>query len=643
MAQQKRSSLVATQNTSTRELKQRVFTCLNKLSDRDTHSVAATELECIARNLTHDSFSPFIASVSSTDQSDKSPVRKQCVRILGFLSEAHGDDLSPFLTKMISAVVRRLRDPDSAVRSACIDAVATMSSQITKPPFSLFVKYFTDTLVMEQDYSSQIGSALCLASAIDASPDPDPSKLQKLLPRLVKLMKSESFKAKPALLTLVGSIIAAGGASSCDVLRNLIPCMVEFLSSEDWAARKAAAEAFGQLAVVERILVSEFKTSCLRVFENRRFDKVKVVRDTMNQMIDAWKEIPDVSDDVSPPLQSRSSSRENASDGQHPARSKESSIPSFKTLHIRKQHDQVRKSLLPDSSSATTARKNSPVNTSEKKESPPIFRKLDRKKPSNWKVEIAIPRSDDPKGRDGRILEGQIDSNGSSKQEARRMLFSRSPDDKMGETVGLRSGSRVAPYQEEISGRTFVVSNGTGNLYKSQKECEDLSSIRRQLVQIENQQSSLLDLLQKFMGSSQNGMHSLETRVHGLEQALDEISYDLAASTGKMPNTDSAGTACCRLPGADFLSSKFRRRTEGRYSTSRFSTSSATPFLSANRYLTDRSASNDAFKIENSRFRLHRGGGSGFIVNPLAEIHNESNGISEVSPNTIAKNVEAAA
>lgn len=131
--------------------------------------------------------------------------------------------------------------------------------------------------------------------------------------------------------------------------------------------------------------------------------------------------------------------------------------------------------------------------------------------------------------------------------------------------------------------------------------------------------------------------------MHGLEQALDEISYDLAASTGKMPNTDSAGTACCRLPGADFLSSKFRRRTEGRYSTSRFSTSSATPFLSANRYLTDRSASNDAFKIENSRFRLHRGGGSGFIVNPLAEIHNESNGISEVSPNTIAKNVEAAA
>lgn len=37
--------------------------------------------------------------------------------------------------------------------------------------------------------------------------------------------------------------------------------------------------------------------------------QVKVVRDTMNQMIDAWKEIPDVSDDVSPPLQSRSSSR----------------------------------------------------------------------------------------------------------------------------------------------------------------------------------------------------------------------------------------------------------------------------------------------------------------------------------------------
>ena len=33
-----------------------------------------------------------------------------------------------------------------------------------------------------------------------------------------------------------------------------------------------------------------------------------------------------------------------------------------------------------------------------------------------------------------------------------------------------------------------------------------------------------------------NEMHSLETRVHGLELALDEISYDLAVYSGRMTN-----------------------------------------------------------------------------------------------------------
>lgn len=258
---------------STRDLKHRVITCLNKLSDRDTLAVGTAELESIARNLTHDSFSPFLSCLYGTDSSEKSPVRKQCVRLLGVLSETHGDSLSPHLSKMLSNVVRRLRDSDSAVRLACVDAVGVMSSQITKPPFSAFLKPLTDSILLEQDYNLQIGSALCIAAAIEAAPDPEPEQLLKLLPRLLKLAKSESFRAKPALLSLIGSIIGAGGASTRGVLNSLVPCLVEFLSSEDWAARKASAEALARLALVERDLATEFKSSSLSSLESRRFDK----------------------------------------------------------------------------------------------------------------------------------------------------------------------------------------------------------------------------------------------------------------------------------------------------------------------------------------------------------------------------------
>uniref|UniRef100_A0A5B6YT58 Putative microtubule-associated protein TORTIFOLIA1 n=1 Tax=Davidia involucrata TaxID=16924 RepID=A0A5B6YT58_DAVIN len=647
MALARRSSHTTNQAASTRDLKHRVLTCLHKLSDRDTHSAAATELESIARNLTHDSIPPFITSIATTDASDKSPVRKQCVRLISLLSETHGDALSPYLSKILSAIVRRLRDPDSTVRSACVNATASISSHITKPPFTSIVKPLIEALVTEQDHNSQIGAALCLAAAIDSSPDPEPLYLRKLLPKLEKLLKCESFKAKPALLTLITSIIGAGGASSHQILKNLVPCLVEFVSSEDWAARKTTAEALITLAVVEKDMLSEFKASYLKTFEAKRCDKVKVVRETMNQMVDAWKEIPDVSDEVSATPESQSSTKEDASDGRYPPGFKTSCTLTSGAPQMGKQNIPAGRSLVPDGSVATTARKRSLLASSDKKTGPAMFRKLDRKKTTDWKIEIAAPHApsmtmvceNDPKGRDEK---GEKEKNRFVKPEIKRALFNKNTDDRIHKFGGSKAGSRVVPCHDESSESTVVVSNVTENLHRNQKESEDLSLIRKQLVQIENQQSSLLDLLQKFIGSSQNGMRSLETRVHGLELALDEISFDLAMSNGRMANTDSERTTtCCKLPGAEFLSSKFWRRTEGRYSTSRFSSSGGTPSVTAMRNIANKNGNAETFKLENRRFRL-QGGGGGFIVNPLAEIHSDSQGISEVSANRVSENVHDA-
>lgn len=113
-------------------------------------------------------------------------------------------------------------------------------------------------------------------------------------------------------------------------------------------------------------------------------------------------------------------------------------------------------------------------------------------------------------------------------------------------------------------------------------------------------------------------MRSLETRVHGLELALDDISLDLAVSAGRISGTRSAGTTCCRLPGAEFLYSKLWRRTEGQSSAS----------MEAIR---QNMANKNGAKLENKRARLQNG--SGFIVNPLAEVHNNSQGISEIVQN----------
>ena len=71
-------------------------------------------------------------------------------------------------------------------------------------------------------------------------------------------------------------------------------------------------------------------------------------------------------------------------------------------------------------------------------------------------------------------------------------------------------------------------------------------------------------------------MNSLETRVNGLEKALDEISYDLAISTGRVSNSDS----CCM--GTEFLSPKYWWRTEGSFH------SPMSPFRGSQQSLSDR-------------------------------------------------------
>lgn len=112
-------------------------------------------------------------------------------------------------------------------------------------------------------------------------------------------------------------------------------------------------------------------------------------------------------------------------------------------------------------------------------------------------------------------------------------------------------------------------------------------------------------------------MQSLETRVHGLELALDEISYDLAVSNGRMTNSDVPRNTCCLLPGAEFLSSKFWRKTQGQYTSSPFSRRRGAPSLAAMHYPAGR---NIETRFTSQRLRLN----GDFITNPLAEVHTNS-------------------
>ncbi|KAL9239564.1 hypothetical protein vseg_013873 [Gypsophila vaccaria] len=627
------------QNAATvaRDLRHRVLACMTKLSDKDTHSSAVSELQSIIPTLSPDTFSLFINSLSSTSSSDRSSVRSSSLNLLSLLAAHHGAAVSPHLSKLTAAVIRRLRDHDSAVRSAAAAATAAFCRHsLTSPSaFSSVLRPLSDALATEQECTAQAAAAICVAAAVDSARVVDAAAVVKMLPKWMKLLRSDGFKAKSAVLVLIRSVVRVCNVGNSNMLRELVNCVVEFLKSEDWPSRKAAAEVLAEMAVVEKELLSEMKSSCLKSFESRKFDKVKGVREAMVLMVEAWKEIPDVFDDGSPPPQSHASSKENASDGRHPARSKISSIVGSNTPQTSRKQVPPRRSSLSGSAMKTTARSRGAPDFTVKTSCTPAYSRGVSKKPSERTVDATdlhgssvtpgYDDDDDDLGADDDVIR-RVDVR-SSKPETKRGLFSKN------------QSSRVMPYSEDGSEPTSAIDNSSANTCRHQKDSEDLSLIRKQLVQIENQQSSLMDILQKFIGSSQDGMRTLETRVHGLERALDDISYDLAVSTARMPNVEPPRSSCCMLPGSDFLSSKFWRRPGGNCSTSRFSFSADTS-ASAMHSMTHKTPG-VGVGLENRRFRLR--GPSGVIMNPLADIHGEPTGVSEASSSTVWRSVRTAA
>ncbi|KAL6975298.1 phosphatidylinositol kinase-related protein kinase tor1 [Sarracenia purpurea var. burkii] len=279
------------------ELKQRILTSLSKLSDRDTHQIAVEDLEKIIQNLTPDGVSMLLNCLYDATNDPKPAVKKESLRLLAVLCATHGDSAATHLTKIISHIVKRLKDSDSAVRDSCRDAIGALSSQYLKGEgdnvglgsvVSLFVKPLFEAM-SEQNKGVQAGSAMCMAKMVECASDPPATSFQKLCPRICKHLNNPNFLAKAALLPVISSLSQdldhwvekikytsveyLVGAIAPQNLESLLQSIHECLGSTDWATRKAAADTLSALAIHSSNLIEDGTTSTVTVLEACRLDK----------------------------------------------------------------------------------------------------------------------------------------------------------------------------------------------------------------------------------------------------------------------------------------------------------------------------------------------------------------------------------
>ncbi|XP_065862339.1 microtubule-associated protein TORTIFOLIA1 [Euphorbia lathyris] len=568
------------------ELKQRILTSLSKLADRDTHQIALEDLHSLTQSISPEALPMLLNSLydSLSDSSTAKPsVKKESLNLLSLTCQSHRDLTLPHLTKIISHIVKRLKDSDSSVKDGCRDAIGALSRLYLRTGCAgegggdangmgsmvgLFVRPLFEAMG-EQNKGVQSGAAICMAKMVEcAAADANDGDgnggavnvptgaFQKLCSRICKLLNGQNFQAKAALLGVVTSL-AQVGAIAPQGLEPLLQSIYDCLGSTDWATRKAAADALCALALHSSSLIADGPAnSTLTVLEACRFDKIKPVRDSMMEALQLWKKIAGKAEDG---LDDRKvSSRDGDLPEQVEVSDKVPNSSDQKTESSRGSSptvDSVSKSKsIPDKTVVILKKK--PPTLTDKHLNPEFFQKFEKGGSDELPVEVVVPRrcinssslnneenpvqnDSESRGRPNCIGNSQSDDPHGSFQKYRNLergnagKDSRSrafDDDRLDLNHRESSGSR-AGFSKSDGQAEGPFGNSKGSWL----------AIQRQLLQLERQQTHLTNMLQDFMGGSHDSMVTLEHRVRGLERIVEDMARDLSISSGRRGNNFPMG------------------------------------------------------------------------------------------------------
>ncbi|KXG36351.1 TORTIFOLIA1-like protein 1 isoform X2 [Sorghum bicolor] len=584
-------------NAAMAELKSRVLAALAKLSDRDTHHIAVEELDRIIRAPPSTDAVPMLLNALASDsQGLASPARRESLRLLATLCASHPDAAAPHLHKVLAHLARRLKDPasDTSVRDACRDVAGQLAAVYLRPlsasgvaeagnaTVTLFVKPLFEVMG-EQSKAVQGGAAACLAKAVEgAGPGPGAiGMFGKLGPRICKLLSGQGVQAKAALLGVMGSLAQVGAISSQNMQQTL-QSIRDCLENSDWATRKAAADTLCVFATHSGHLIGDGTAPTIAALEACRFDKVRPVRDSMIDAVQLWKKLSgeDGNDGRNKDLADGEGKLDSRRSMQRGGRSE-----SFDDSSPDSPSNNVKGSSIAEK--AAVLLKKRPTLT-DRELNPEFFQKLETRKTDDLAVEVVVPRKtlqshlrsegdteedDDPVG--------PVDSNGSAEDEANLTQMRASSNfqnirDKWAGQRGNRNKdtkARTADVEDRGEPSTKDSTAATMNIPGEGPFINNKTNwlaIQRQLTHLERQQTSLMNMLQDFMGGSHDSMVTLENRVRGLERVVEEMAREISLSSGRRGGGpalgfDSSPGRSSKYNGFhEYSNSKFGRGGDGR-------------------------------------------------------------------------------
>ncbi|EOA39676.1 hypothetical protein CARUB_v10008317mg [Capsella rubella] len=536
-----RSSVAFSSHLAMVELKQKILTSLSRLGDRDTYQIAVDDLEKIVVSV---SDSPEILPVLlhclfDSFSDPKAPVKRESIRLLSFLCLSYSDLSSSQLAKIISHIVKRLKDADNGVRDACRDAIGSLSAQFLKEKedgdgnfvgsslVGLFAKPLFEAMA-EQNKSLQSGAAICMGKMVDSVTEPPVAAFQKLCPRISKFLNSPNYITKASLLPVVGSLSQVG-AIAPQSLESLLQSIHECLGCTNWVTRKAAADVLISLAVHSSNLVANKTDSTLTALEACRFDKIKPVRESLSEALNVWKNIAGKGEartsDEQKDVLSEQCMLERNGETDSVACDGAGLVIQGSSDGLSSNSDSISKAVL-------ILRKKAPGLTG-KDLNPEFFQKLEKRGSDGMPVEVILP-----------CKQINLSTSNTEDESDANTSVSRSRSKGLCRTTGVHPKerhfgdfAREKWVDERMNGgesrlRAFDGDQTEAIQAEASENRGNWPPLQRQLLHLERQQTHIMNMLQDFMGGSHDGMISLENRVRGLERIVEEMSREISIQSG---------------------------------------------------------------------------------------------------------------
>jgi hypothetical protein len=223
--------------------------------------------------------------ISETNEHQSSTMKKEFIKVIIILAEVFEEKLVEFLPKILSIILKRIKEDDPQLNSACTETMGTLISTCLK---GLPTQYLTEQLAAifknflrilpKSGKYSQIGAAMCITKIVQTSPVECILKIgEEILQKLIEIMGSSACKARLQIMEAFLSIILATEDQTEKLQKNcelFLPIVVEGFENSDWNIRKLSIEIIYTFSdLVPELIISQ-KTVIVEALNKLRFDKV---------------------------------------------------------------------------------------------------------------------------------------------------------------------------------------------------------------------------------------------------------------------------------------------------------------------------------------------------------------------------------